>query len=103
MDLLLQNTQAWKSWLIALVAGPVFVLTLVAAEWPFASFLMTKAAKNRFFGPRYHDFNMPSTSDAWPCVSSSIPSTASSSGKASPMAMLYAAISTWLGLALGNG
>ena len=34
----------------AAISGPVFVLALVAVQWPFATFLMTKAAQNRFFG-----------------------------------------------------
>ena len=50
MDLLLRTTKSWKPWLVSLLAGPLFVLSFVAVEWPFASFLMTGAAKNRFFG-----------------------------------------------------
>lgn len=41
---------------VALVSGPVFVLSLAAAEWPFASFLMTKGAENRFFATGYHPY-----------------------------------------------
>jgi hypothetical protein len=33
MDLLLQRTQAWKLWLRSLLAGPLFVASLVAVEW----------------------------------------------------------------------
>ena len=50
LDLLWNHRKQWKPWLLALVSGPVFVLSLLAAEWPFADFLMTKAAANRFFG-----------------------------------------------------
>ena len=101
MDLVLQKTRAWKSWLIALLAGPVFVLTLVAAEWPFASFLMTDAAKNRFFGAGYLDYGTPSwTHSAMRQFLS--PEHGLVLWKGLAFAMLYAAISTWLGLALGK-
>ena len=101
MDLILQKTQAWKSWLIALLAGPVFVLTLVAAEWPFASFLMTDAAKNRFFGAGYLDYGTPSwTHSAMRQFLN--PEHGLVLWRGLAFAMLYAAISTWLGLALGK-
>jgi len=62
---------------------------------------MSRAAENRFFGTAYHGYNMPSTSvdvlreffhpehglELWKGLS---------------LAMLYAAIITWLGLALGR-
>jgi hypothetical protein len=100
-DLLLTRARDWKPWLLSLVGGPLFVLTLVAVQWPFASFLMTKAAANRFFGTGYFQYGMPPWSldvlrqfmdpehglDLW---------------KGLFMAMIYAAISTWLGLALGR-
>jgi hypothetical protein len=62
MDLLWNSTRAWKPWLTALASGPVFVLSLVAVEWPFADFLMTKAAANRFFGTTYFGYPEPPTS-----------------------------------------
>jgi hypothetical protein len=101
MDLLLQRTQGWKSWMTALVAGPVFVLTLVAAEWPFASFLMTDAAKNRFFGAGYLDYGTPSWSHA--AMRQFLnPEHGLVLWKGLLFAMLYAALSTWIGLALGK-
>ena len=50
MDLFWARAKDWKPWLTGLLTGPLFVLSLVAAEWPFAAFLMTPAANNRFFG-----------------------------------------------------
>ena len=100
-DLLLQRTQTWRSWRIALVAGPTFVLSLVAAEWPFASFLMTDAAKNRFFGAGYLDYGTP----PWSHLATRQflnPEQGFVLWKGLVLAMLYAALSTWLGLALGK-
>ncbi len=56
-DLLWQRTRSWKTWQIAAVSGIVFVVVLVAVEWPFASFLLSKASQNRFFGTIYFDYN----------------------------------------------
>jgi hypothetical protein len=57
LDLLWQRTREWKPWKIALVSGLVFVVALVVVEWPFASFLMSKASENRFFATIYFDYN----------------------------------------------
>ena len=57
LDLLFRYARKWKPWKIALAAGTLFTAVLFAVEWPFASFLMTKAAQNRFFGTIYFDYN----------------------------------------------
>jgi hypothetical protein len=44
-------------WQIAALSGVVFVALLFAVEWPFASFLMSKASENRFFGTMYFGYN----------------------------------------------
>jgi hypothetical protein len=57
LDLLWQRTRAWKPWQVAAVSGVVFIAALTAVEWPFASFLLSKASENRFFGTMYFDYN----------------------------------------------
>jgi hypothetical protein len=57
LDLLWQKTQAWKPWKVALVSGFLFIAVLAIVEWPFASFLLSKASENRFFGTIYFDYN----------------------------------------------
>jgi hypothetical protein len=59
VDLILQRTNRWRPAVRALVAGVAFFATLVAVQWPFASFLMTPLARNRFFGAHYFDFSTP--------------------------------------------
>ena len=97
----------WRRWgetnklVLSLVSGPLFVLTLVAAEWPFADFLMTRAAENRFFGTGYVDYGTPS----W---SADVTRHFLDPQHGLPLwtglawAMLYAAISVCLGLLLGG-
>jgi hypothetical protein len=62
LDLLWQRTKGWKPWKVAALSGVIFVALLLAAEWPFASFLMTPAARNRFFGTMYLWYQLPPTS-----------------------------------------
>ena len=101
MDLLLQKTETWKLWLRSLIAGPLFLLTLVAVEWPFASFLMTDAAKNGFFGAAYLGYREPPES-ADALREFFRPEHGLILWQGLAMAMLYSALSVLIGLALGR-
>lgn len=59
LDLLWQRTKAWNAWKTALASGFVFMGALLAAEWPFAQFLMSPASRNRFFGTMYFWYGLP--------------------------------------------
>jgi len=59
IDLILRRASAWRPVVGALVTGLVFLLTFMAVQWPFASFLMTPLARNWFFGTGYMDFSTP--------------------------------------------
>ena len=87
--------------LVAAVSGPAFVLSLVAAEWPFADFLMTRAAANRFFATTMHDYGTPSWAAS---VTRHFvrPEYGWALWSGLGIAMLCAAISVWLGLLLGD-
>jgi hypothetical protein len=61
-DLILRRTEGWRPLARALVTGGAFLGSFVAVQWPFANFLMTPLARNRFFGTAYMDFNTPATS-----------------------------------------
>jgi hypothetical protein len=101
LDLLWSRIGDWNKLLVAAISGPVFVLGFVAVQWPFASFLMTKAAQNRFFATGYYDYGTPSwTSDVMRRFVRPEHGLALWSGLG--WAMLYAAISIWLGLLLGG-
>jgi hypothetical protein len=101
MDLLWSRTRAWKPWMVALATGPVFVLSMVAVEWPFADFLMTKSAENRFFGTGYFQYNMPSASfDVLRKFVNPEHGLELRSGLG--LALLYAMLSTLVGIRLGR-
>jgi hypothetical protein len=59
LDLLWSKTEDWGRWRQAFISGPVFVLTFLAAQWPFANFLMTPAARNWLFGMGYFAYFDP--------------------------------------------
>lgn len=44
----------WRDWLLALVFAAVFLGLIFAVQWPFASFLLSDAADNRFFARNGH-------------------------------------------------
>ncbi len=58
-DLLLQRLTQRSSWIKALWIGPAFVLCFMAAEWPFANFLMSPASRNWIFGTAYFSYMDP--------------------------------------------
>jgi len=44
-----QERKPWNKWLQSTFAGVTFLALLIAVEWPFATFLMSPAARNAFF------------------------------------------------------
>lgn len=62
MDLLWRRTRSWNAWKTAAVSAILYVGVLVSVEWPFANFLMSAAARNRFFGAMYLWYGLPPTS-----------------------------------------
>ncbi|MDQ2843226.1 MAG: hypothetical protein M3Y72_19750 [Acidobacteriota bacterium] len=59
LDLLWERIKGWNAWQIAILSSIVFVAVMVLAEWPFASFLMSPAARNRVFGAMYLWYGLP--------------------------------------------
>ncbi len=101
LDLLWQRTRGWQPWKIAVLSGLLFTAVLVAVEWPFANFLMSKASQNRFFGTIYFDYN--SRPDGFDRLRQFFEPT---HGLALTLGLLraaiYASISTWIGLSFGR-
>jgi hypothetical protein len=57
LDLLWRPTKTWKPWLQAASTGTVFLVSLVAFQWPFANFLMSPLSRNRIFGTHYFSYD----------------------------------------------
>ncbi len=62
LDLILWRTGAWRPMARAAATGAAFLFALLAVQWPFANFLMTPLARNRFFGAGELDFSTRPTS-----------------------------------------
>ena len=56
LDLFWSFSANWNKWKLALCSAVVFVGSLVAVEYPFATFLLSPASKNAFFGTQYLPF-----------------------------------------------
>jgi len=101
LDLLWQRTLAWKPWKVALVSGFLFIAVLTIIEWPFASFLLSKASENRFFGTIYFDYNSrPNGYDRLRLFFQ--PDHGFTLYWGLLRAAIYASISTWIGLSFGR-
>ncbi len=88
-------------WLVSLASGIVFVTSWFAVQWPFADFLMSSAADNRFFGSMYFAYAEPAwIPDRMRHFSSVDHGSALLLGLF--IACAYAVVSTRAGLALGR-
>jgi hypothetical protein len=58
MDFVGQLLDKRSRWLRAPVLGAIFLALMVAAEWPFATFLASASARNWFFGSHYFAYFM---------------------------------------------
>jgi hypothetical protein len=101
LDILWQRTRTWKSWKIVLASGVLFVAVLTAVEWPFATFLLSKASENRFFGTIYFDYNSrPDGIDR--LREFFLPNDGFKLYFGLLRAAVYASIGTWIGLLFGR-
>ncbi len=56
LDLIWHRTAKWGSLRQAMISGTVFVAVFALVQWPFATFLMSPAARNAFFGTKYFGY-----------------------------------------------
>jgi hypothetical protein len=61
IDFVMQRAKAGRArdWGLAAVIALLFVATFVAAQWPFADFLMSPFARNDLFGSHRMDYAVP--------------------------------------------
>jgi len=58
-DLLMQKLKDRPAWTRAALVGPAFLLSFLAVQWPFASFLISPASRNWIFGTAYFAYFDP--------------------------------------------
>jgi hypothetical protein len=101
LDLLWQRTSAWKPWKVALISGFLFIAVLTIVEWPLATFLLSKASENRFFGTMYFDYNSrPDGLDRMRIFFK--PDQGLDLFAGLLRAAIYGSIGTWIGLSFGR-
>ena len=62
LDLLWGRTRDWNLWKKAAVSAILFLVVLIAVQWPFSEFLNSGAAQNWFFHTNIFDYNARPTS-----------------------------------------
>jgi hypothetical protein len=105
-DLALPRIERRPTWQQGLLLGVIFVLTLLAVQWPFAGFMLSPGARNAFFvadrwdysahlGPWRHEYwSLEVDSDGhwnplrfWSGIAFAVP---------------VAALSSWIGVSRGR-
>ena len=61
-DLVRQRTGSWGEWKQAATLGAVFFVSFLAAQWPFADFLMSSASRNPVFATTNYPYAVPPSS-----------------------------------------
>lgn len=102
LDLFWAQTHAWPQWKKALLSGPLFLVAFVAAQWPFASFLQTPAARNAVFGSDYFDYLTSPASYQFRHLFYPMESTAREFWTGMAWALLWATVSVYFGLLRGT-
>jgi hypothetical protein len=100
LDLLWRRTGGWSAWRQAVVSGAVFLGSFAAVQWPFATFLMSPAARNWFFGAIYFGY-YTSPNSLYMRYRFLPTETGAALGTELAWAFAIAILSAWLGFAAG--
>ena|SRR5215470_1466530 len=100
IDLVRQRLGNRNKWLLAAALGAAYVATLVAIEWPWASFMVSPLARNRIFGMIYFPYQFPSTLHY--LAYKFEPTTAAEMARGLVIACVSAMATSRLGLAFGG-
>jgi hypothetical protein len=101
LDLMWPRLAGWRRWQQALILGSLFFVVLVAAQWPFADFLQSPAARNAFFGSAYLDYNQSPQSYA--ATYRFVPPESASGFRIGMLIALgCSVISMWIGIGAGD-
>jgi hypothetical protein len=92
----------WGSWESAIVAGWVYMVAFILAQWPFADFLMSPTARNRVFGTTYFGYFDPAGILYDPYRFIRMDKTAAAFHIGMAKAFVIAIICCSIGMALGN-
>jgi hypothetical protein len=100
IDLVWRRVRGWPSYSAAVALAFAFVLALLAAQWPFASFLMAHG-RNWFFHIDNFVYWMPVTSEP-NAYRFRVPNGAPPFALSILTALAYASVASWVGLKRGE-
>jgi hypothetical protein len=104
IDLLMRRwppTGGRRDWALSAALGIVFFALFFAVQWPFADFLMSPAARNRFFFANNFPYFVPKTSFAYRGVFPELDATTGAFARGLAFAALFAMLSSRIGLWIG--
>jgi hypothetical protein len=100
LDLLWPRIAAWGALMKAAVSGVAFTCVFLAVQWPVATFLQSPAARNAIFGSNY--FGYSEGPNTYMRLHKFVPQSGADFAAGIALAVLFAMVSTWLGMATGD-
>jgi hypothetical protein len=102
LDVVLRRLRGRSHWLTAVAAGAIFLVVFLAVQWPFASFLMSPAARNGVFGSHYRAYMIPTTSYSATYRFFPVEASSAEFWRVMGVAFVIAPLSARFGLGLGD-
>ena len=102
LDLLWPRMTALPRWQQALIGGVTFMAILIAVEWPFATFLMSPAARNWFFAAASYPYFAPPDAASVRYVFRYLDHSTAQFWRNMGLAFLASTLSLWVGIVFGN-
>ena len=102
LDCLFARWPLGSAWATSVAAGAVFLVALVAAQWPFADFLMSPYARNWVFGADRVPYFTPTNSHLGSNQFNYVEKTGLEFWVVMALALIFAVVGSRLGLASGN-
>jgi hypothetical protein len=102
LDLMWPMFEKAPLWQQALFGGVAFMTVLVAVQWPFATFLMSPAARNWFFHPANYPYFTPPNAATVRYVFVKVDDTAAQFWRGMGVAFAFSVVSLWVGITFGN-
>jgi len=102
LDLLLPLFKDAPKWQYAIFGGVGFLAVLIAVEWPFATFLMSSMARNRFFSTTDFPYFALPTSPTVNHIFVPWERTPGEFWRNMGLGFLFSVVSMWIGIYWGN-
>jgi hypothetical protein len=102
LDLLWARVGGWSLARTAVASGALFAAVFFVVQWPFATFLMSPAARNWFFGAMYFDYNIPLRSLYYRYLFKPHEATAGAFIRGAAVTIAFTVAAAWIGLTWGR-